>query len=91
MTYTLVVTTPKNYYWYMKNEGVDFVTASPPEVIVKELTEVNIRKALENIVEGNVSWIKLYFLADNEDVIFKIEEMNIMNAKIKKENDQIFD
>ncbi|MGG3835839.1 hypothetical protein ABEV00_02295 [Paenibacillus thiaminolyticus] len=90
MTYTLVVTTPKNYYWYMENEGLDFVPASPPDIIVKELTEENIRKALENFVEGNAYWLKLYFLSGNENGVFEIDKMNEMIARIKKENDEIF-
>jgi hypothetical protein len=56
MTYTFVVTTPKNYYWYMDREGVDYIPASPPDIIVRSLTEGNIRKAIESYFEDDGYW-----------------------------------
>lgn len=29
VTYTMVVATPRNYYWYMDKEGLDYMPPSP--------------------------------------------------------------
>ncbi len=87
MTYTMVVTTPKNYYWYMDKEGLDYIPAAPPDIIVRRLTKDTIRKAIENYLDENAYWLKLYFLAGE----FNIDVMNIMLEKIKKDNDEIND
>ncbi|HWT76224.1 MAG TPA: hypothetical protein VN258_16110 [Mobilitalea sp.] len=90
MTYTFVVTTPKNYYWYMEKEGLNFIPASPPDIIVRELTEENIRKALETFIMDNGYWLKLYFLAGKRTGIFETEAMDKIIKDIKKSNEDTF-
>ncbi|MFD1739556.1 hypothetical protein ACFSCX_24035 [Bacillus salitolerans] len=89
MTYTMVVTTPNNYYWYMDKEEIDYIPASPPDIIVRTLTKENIQKAIESYVGDNAYWLKLYFLAGKEDGVFQQEEMDKMIKKIMKEIDEI--
>lgn len=89
MTYSLVVTTPKNYYWYMDKEGMDFIPASPPDIIVRRLTEENIQKAVESYITDNGYWIKLFFLTGQQSDVFEIDELNKMIDKIKKSNEEI--
>lgn len=90
MTYTMVVSTPNNYYWYMDKEGLDYVPASPPDIIVRHLSEDIIRKAIETFVQDRAYWLKLYFLAGKADRVFDIEQMDAMMAEIKKDNEEIF-
>jgi len=75
MRYTLVVTTPQNYYWYMDKEGLDYIPASPPDIIVRSLTEDNIRHAIETYAQNDAYWLKLFFLAGDRSAI-DIESMN---------------
>ncbi|MGG4397449.1 hypothetical protein ABEX25_24420 [Paenibacillus thiaminolyticus] len=89
ITYSLVVTTPQNYYWYMDKEGMDFIPASPPDIIVRRLTEENIQKAVESYIADNGYWIKLFFLAGQRSDAFEIDELNKMIEKIKKSNAEI--
>jgi len=51
-TYTLVVTTPQNYYWYMEKEGLDYIPAAPPDIIVKELRHDIIERAIQNFCQN---------------------------------------
>lgn len=90
MVYTFVVTTPKNYYWYMNKEGIDYIPASSPDIIVRSLTEENIKKALETYMEDDGYWLKLYFLSWKRKGAFDIKAMNKMIEEIRKENDEIF-
>ncbi|MGE7113095.1 hypothetical protein [Lysinibacillus sp. NPDC047702] len=62
-SYTLVVCTPKNLETLMEKEGLEYLPAMPPMIIVKELTEVNISKALDSYLENNAYWLKLYYLS----------------------------
>lgn len=59
-TYTLTVCTPMHYYTYMKKEKIDFIPASPPDIIVMELREDIIRKAVENFCEEDAFWLRHY-------------------------------
>lgn len=88
ISYVFVVTTPKNYYWYMDKEEIDYIPASPPDIIVRSLTLENIRKALESYVENNGYWLKLYYLAGKQEGIFSISTMNQMIKKIKYDSDK---
>lgn len=83
MTYTLVVTTPKNYYWYMDKEGLDYIPASPPDIIVRSLTKENIKKAVATYLENNGYWLKLYFLAGTKAGSFAVKAMEAIIAKQK--------
>jgi hypothetical protein len=90
MTYTFVVATPKNYYWYMDKEGLDYIPASPPDIIVRSLTEENIRKAIESYLEDEGYWLKLYFLAGKREGTFEVEAMDMMIEEIKETNKKVF-
>ena len=91
VTYTLVVFTPKNYYWYMDNEGLDYIPPSPPDIIVRSLTKENITKAIEAFAEEDAYWLKLYILSGHRNGVFDVNRMNKMLDQIKKTNDEIFD
>jgi len=60
-SYTVVITTPNNYYWYMDNEGKDYYCGCP-DVIVKSLTHDNIERALSAYAENDAYWLKCYYL-----------------------------
>ncbi len=90
MTYTFVVTTPKNYYWYMDKEGLDYIPASPPDIIVRSLTEDNIRKVVESYLEDDGYWLKLYFLAGKRNGAIEVKAMDKMIEEIKENNKRIF-
>jgi predicted phosphodiesterase len=83
---TVVVSTPKNYYQYMEREGVDYYCGAP-DIIVKRLTEENIRNAINKYASDNAYWLKFYHVAGNID-IDKINEIlkeeNINNNEIMK-------
>ena len=58
--YSFLVATPKNIYWCMQNESLDYWFGEPP-VFVRTLTVEAIEKALRAIVnedEGN--WLPVY-------------------------------
>lgn len=73
ITYTVVVSTPKNYYNYMEKENIDFY-CGVPDVIVKEITHDNIERAIIKYAEDNAYWLKYYHLAGevNVDVLNKV-------------------
>jgi len=81
ITCTVVVATPKNLLWYMEKEGKQYIEAGVPYIIVKELTEENIKSALESYAENDAYWLKLYHLAGESDDIFEISKMNSMIIK----------
>jgi hypothetical protein len=89
MTYTFIVSTPKNYYWYMNKEGIDYIPASSPDIIVRSLTEENIRKVLETYLEDDGYWLKLYYLSWKRKGAFDINQMNQMIDEIKRNNMEI--
>lgn len=74
--YVVVVSTPQNYYWYMEKEGIDYYCGCP-EIIVKKITEDNIKRAIDEYAEGNAYWLKYYHLGEGIDI-------NIMDEMIKK-------
>lgn len=90
-TYTMVVTTPQNYYWYMDKEGLDYIPPYPPDIIVRRLTEENIRQAIEAYAEDDAYWMKLYFLSGERNGAFDLETMNKMLTDIKKTNAEIIE
>ena len=89
MVYTMTVSTPKNYYKYMDKEKIDYISSMPPDIIVRKLTEENIRNALETYVKGDGYWLKLYYLAGNTTDAFDIKLMDKMIQEIKKQNEEI--
>lgn len=90
MSYTLVISTPKNYYWYMDKEGLNYIPPSPPDIIVRSLTEENIRKAIEAFAENDAYWMKLYYLSGEKDGVFNVKNMDKMLEEIKRTNEEIF-
>lgn len=61
ITYTVVVWTPRNFYWYMEKENKDYFCGSPP-IIVKKLTHENIAEAINEYASGDAYWLKYYAL-----------------------------
>lgn len=66
-SYTLVVCTPKNLETLMEKEELEYLPTMPPMIIVKELTEINISRALDTYLENNAYWLKLYYLSGEFD------------------------
>ena len=89
ITYTMVVATSLNYYWYMDKEGLDYVPPSPPDIIVRSLTEDNIRQAIEAFAADDAYWMKLYFLSGKRKGVFDMDRMNKMLAEIKRITEEI--
>ncbi|OPH56236.1 hypothetical protein BC351_29155 [Paenibacillus ferrarius] len=87
MTYTLVVSTPKNQLWYMDKEGLDYIPPHPPDIIVRSLTEENIWKAVESFATGNAYWLKLYYLSGSREAAFDITRLDQMIEMIKIDNE----
>lgn len=48
--FTMTICTPLFYLNYMEKENLNFIPASPPDIIVKSLTQDIIKKALESFV-----------------------------------------
>lgn len=55
---TVVVSTPDNLRSYMDKENLNFIPATQPDIIVKSLTEDNIKQAIDNYAEGDTFWVK---------------------------------
>lgn len=81
-TYTFVVTTPKNLIWYMDNNNQEFIEAGAHDIIVKSLTEENIREAIETYAVGDGYWMKLLYLSGLGEGIFDIQELNKLVKKM---------
>jgi hypothetical protein len=78
--YTLVVSTPKNIMTLIKKNNKCFLGAGPPMIIVSELTEKCIKKAIESFSAGEAYWLKEYYLSGN----FSIETLNKMIVESKE-------
>ncbi len=61
--FTMTICTPLFYLKYMEKENLNFIPASPPDIIVKSLTQDNIEQALESFCDDDGYWMKLYFLS----------------------------
>ncbi|OXM15593.1 hypothetical protein [Paenibacillus herberti] len=91
VSYVIVVSTPQNYHWYMDKEEINYIPPSPPNVVVRSLTEENIRSAVEAFATNEAYWLKLYFLMGSNNGIFDMLSINKMLDEIKKSNAQILD
>ncbi|MCY6485400.1 hypothetical protein OW763_13775 [Clostridium aestuarii] len=91
MTYTLTVTTPKKLLWYMDKENVNCMPAAQPDIIVRSLTEENIREALEYFSKYDAYDIKLYYLAGEKRGGLNIENFNKLLEVIRKEVDELYE
>lgn len=89
MVYTMTVSTPKNYYKYMDKEGINYIPAAPPDIIVRKLTEENIREALKTYIKDEGYWLKVYYLVGITQDAFDIKLMDKMVQEIKKQNEEI--
>ncbi|MRN53484.1 hypothetical protein [Paenibacillus monticola] len=88
---TVVVSTPDNLRSYMDKENLNFISATQPDIIVKSLTEDNIKQAIENYAEGDAFWLKLLFVASVDREFIDMDRINQCLNKIKKENHELFD
>ncbi len=80
--FTLTVSTPDFYNSYMDKEHLDYIPASPPDVIVKKLTNDNIISAIKSYCEENDGyWLKIYYLLGIKDGIFSKDNLDIMVKK----------
>lgn len=82
--FTMTVCTPLFYLHYMEKEKLNFIPASPPDIIVKELTHDNILEELESFCENDGYWMKLYFLSGASDGIFSKERLDDMIQTINQ-------
>lgn len=58
--YSFLVATPRNIYWCVQNEGIEYYFGVPP-VFVKRLTPQTINQALNAIVEEDGGkWLAVY-------------------------------
>ncbi len=80
--FTMTICTPLFYLNYMEKENLNFIPASPPDIIVKKLTYSNIKAALESFCEDDGYWMKLYFLSGIDNGIFSKKKLNKMIRKI---------
>ena len=79
---TMTVCTPLFYLSYMEKEGIDYVPAAPPDIIVKKLTHDNILRAIENFCEDEGYWLKAYFLLGMTEDFYSKEDMDKMIDKL---------
>ena len=84
MHFTMTICTPMFYLHYMEKENLNFIPASPPDIIVKELTHNNIKEALESFCEDDGYWMKLYFLSGASEGIFSKDKLDEMIQNIEK-------
>lgn len=59
-TYVLTVGTPKYYDWYMEQENTDFIPHGAPDIIVKELREDIIERAIMDFCKWDAYYLIQY-------------------------------
>lgn len=89
--YNMLVVTPQNLSWLMEEEDMNYLPAGVPYIVVKSLTEESIRSAIENYLEDDGYWLKLYQLASERFGLFSIKEMDKMLLKLKEENEELYE
>jgi hypothetical protein len=58
--YSLLIATPNNIYWCMKNDGVDYFFGTPP-VLVARLDEASVGRAVKALIEEEDGrWLHTY-------------------------------
>lgn len=84
--YWVEVATPQALSFSMDKEGKNFLEPAYPYIIVRELTPVIIREALEEFVsdKDDAFWLKLYHLT----VELKIDDLNSLLDRYKKQEKQ---
>ncbi len=58
--YALKVCTPQFYYSYMEKENLDFIPASPPNIIVEVLKYDVIERAIQACCDYDAYYLKKY-------------------------------
>ena len=84
MYLTMTICTPLFYFSYMEKLGLNFVPASAPDIIVRELTCDNIHKALEAFCENDGYWMKLFFISGNSEIVFSKQSLDEMMKEANK-------
>ena len=80
--FTFVVWTPANFYDQMDRDDVDYLMPGRPPIVVRKLTDENIRNAMEAFLEENNGyWFKVYYLAGDNDGAF---DMKLMDESIER-------
>ncbi|CAH1059603.1 hypothetical protein [Paenibacillus pseudetheri] len=86
---TVVVSTPLNLLQQMNNENVNFISASQPDIIVRSLTDENIRQAIDDYANGDAFWLKLLYVVSIEKKVVDmsrvnhfLEEINMLNKEL---------
>lgn len=88
-SYSVVVTTPINIMKYMEDEGLNYLPASHPKIIVKSLTEDNIYHAVKSYSEDNAFWLKLLYITGGGATSLDIEYIDKALEEINKSNEEI--
>lgn len=81
MVFTFVVWTPSNIYEQMNRADKDYLPPMRPAIIVRKLTDENIRAVMESYLEDDGYWFKLYYLAGDRDGVFTTENLDEIIAK----------
>ena len=79
-TCVVVVSTPKNYYWYMEKENVNHY-CGVPDIIVKKITEEIVTEAIKDYAKDDAYWLKSYYLPG----VIDIETLNQLIKTIKED------
>ena len=58
--YTLVITTPDNLKALMKKENLSYIEPSLPFCVVDKITEDNIKKLVESLLNDEKIFLKIY-------------------------------
>lgn len=86
---SVVVCTPKNLISYMAKENVNFIPASPPDIIVKSLTGENIEQAINNYAQEDAFWLKLFFVAGIDKTVIDLDRIDLFLKEIKRMNQEL--
>ncbi|NDI35476.1 hypothetical protein [Chengkuizengella sediminis] len=87
--YNVLCINPKNIYWYMDKEELNYMPSGIPGIFVRSLTEDNIRKAIEHYSKSQGYWLKFYGLIGIRESLFSIDSIKTifyeMNSHINYE------
>ncbi|WP_244188354.1 hypothetical protein [Paenibacillus kribbensis] len=73
----------------MAKENINFIPASPPDIIVKSLTEENIEQAINNYAQEDAFWLKLFFVAGIDKTVIDLEKIDLCLKEIKRVNREL--
>ncbi|MNW56000.1 hypothetical protein D3C74_336980 [compost metagenome] len=86
---SVAVCTPKNLISYMTKENINFIPASPPDIIVKSLTEETIEQAIENYAQEDAFWLKLFFVAGVDKTVIDLDRIDLCLKEMKRINQEL--